>query len=57
MVFVGELWNSDTWGDWLDALLFLAWEGAGGGPRPIEWHEWNDFRGEWCRALLDGGKA
>lgn len=53
---IGEPWNAETWGAWLDALLFLAWEGAGHGPMPDEWHEWDSFRGEWVRALLQAGK-
>lgn len=48
--------NADAWGEWIDALLFLAWEGAGR-PMSDEWHEWDAFRGEWCRALLDGRKS
>ncbi len=24
---------------------------------PEEWHDWNDFLGEWVRALFNGGKA
>jgi hypothetical protein len=53
--FYGEHWGSELWIEWAWMLLAMQWEGAGRS-MPEEWGEWDEFRAEWFRGLIDGGK-
>jgi hypothetical protein len=46
----GGPWNRETWLEWVDLLVAMMWE------PPEDW-EFEEFRSEWVRVLLEGGKA
>ena len=50
MGFIGEAWSRELWLEWLDMLLTMMWD------PPDEW-AFDEFRSEWVRVLLEGGKA
>jgi len=54
MIFRGEHWDRELWLEWSDMLMGQFWEGVGQ-PSPDEMNDWNEFRAEWYRALMDGG--
>jgi hypothetical protein len=50
MVFIGEAWKGELWLEWVDMLLTMMWD------PPVDW-DFEEFRSEWVRVLLEGGKS
>jgi hypothetical protein len=50
MGFIRGAWNGEVWLEWVDTLLTMMWE------PPVD-GEFDEFRSEWVRVLLEGGKA